>query len=105
MRGSSAPTPAKDCGRCWRICGRSSLRRRARTRRRLTPMNDDKPVQGKPFDTLNTRGLIAKREYVQGLEQRRDVEALSLLVECLCDQSWYLRDQAERAFVRLGDDG
>lgn len=68
-------------------------------------MNDDKPVQGKPFDTLNTRGLIAKREYVQGLEQRRDVEALSLLVECLCDESWYLRDQAERAFVRLGDDG
>lgn len=67
-------------------------------------MSDDKH-QGKPFDTLNTRGLTAKREYVEGLEQRRDTEALSLLVECLCDESWYLRDLAERAFMRLGEPG
>jgi len=65
-------------------------------------MSDDK---GRPFDTLNTRALTAKKEYVHGLEQRRDAEALSLLVECLCDESWYLRDLAERAFMRLGDDG
>jgi HEAT repeat protein len=68
-------------------------------------MTDDKHVQSKPFDALNSRGLTAKREYVQGLEQRRDAEALSLLVECLCDESWYLRDLAERAFMRLGDEG
>jgi hypothetical protein len=56
----------------------------------------------KPFDALNTRGLMAKREYVLGLEQRADPEALSLLVECLCDESWYLRELAENAFLRLG---
>lgn len=56
----------------------------------------------RPFDALNTRGLIAKREYVLGLEQRADAEALSLLVECLCDESWYLRELAENAFMRLG---
>jgi hypothetical protein len=65
-------------------------------------MSDDKFSQSKPFDTLNSRGLIGKRDYVRGLEQRRDDEALSLLVECLCDESWYLRDQAETALARIG---
>ena len=65
-------------------------------------MSDDKFSQTKPFDALNSRGLTGKREYVRGLEQRADAEALSLLVECLCDESWYLRDQAEGALSRLG---
>jgi hypothetical protein len=59
----------------------------------------------RPFDALNPRGLAGKREYVRGLEQRSDAEALSLLVECLCDESWFLRDLAEEALLRLGDRG
>jgi len=65
-------------------------------------MSDDKP---RPLDFLSARGLTAKREYVVGLEQRADAEALSLLVECLCDESWYLRDLAETAFLRMGERG
>ena len=65
-------------------------------------MSDDKFSQSKPFDALNSRGLTGKREYVRGLEQRADGEALSLLIECLCDESWYLRDQAEGALSRIG---
>ncbi len=69
-------------------------------------MSDDRTTpRERPLDVLNARGLTAKREYVRGLEQRRDDEALSLLVECLCDESWYLRDLAERAFLRLGEEG
>jgi HEAT repeat protein len=67
-------------------------------------MSDDKYGQ-KPFDALNSRGLTGKREYVRGLEQRSDAEALSLLVECLCDESWFLRDLAEDALLRLGERG
>ena len=67
-------------------------------------MADDKFAQSRAFDAMNPRGLAAKREYVRGLEQRRDPESLSLLVECLCDESWYLRDLAERAFLRLGEE-
>jgi HEAT repeat protein len=67
-------------------------------------MSDDKYAQSKPFDSLNSRGLTGKREYVRGLEQRADEEALSLLIECLCDESWYLRDQAEQALLRIGPD-
>jgi HEAT repeat protein len=65
-------------------------------------MSDDKFSQTKPFDALNSRGLTGKREYVRNLEQRADPEALSLLIECLCDESWYLRDQAEGALSRIG---
>jgi HEAT repeat protein len=61
--------------------------------------------ENRPLDVLNARGLTAKREYVRGLEQRHDEEALSLLVECLCDESWYLRGLAEEAFLRLGEKG
>jgi HEAT repeat protein len=67
-------------------------------------MADDKHPQG-GYDALNTRSLAAKREYVRGLEQRRDPEAISLMVECLCDESWYLRHLAEQAFLHLGEAG
>jgi HEAT repeat protein len=67
-------------------------------------MSDDRYGASRPLDVLNARGLTAKREYVRGLEQRRDPEAISLLVECLCDESWFLRDLAEEAFMRMGED-
>lgn len=65
-------------------------------------MTDDLSRDRRPLEILNARGLTAKREYVRGLEQRRDPEALSLLVECLCDESWFLRELAEEAFQRMG---
>lgn len=66
-------------------------------------MSDDAYAQGKPFDVLNSRGLAGKKEYVSGLDRRRDEQAISLLVECLYDESWYLRDQAEQALSRIGE--
>ncbi|HTR97248.1 MAG TPA: hypothetical protein VMH61_05050 [Candidatus Acidoferrales bacterium] len=66
-------------------------------------MADDRPQTGRTFDAMNARGLAGKRDYVRSLEQRRDDEALGLLVECLSDESWYLRDLAENALLRAGD--
>ena len=67
-------------------------------------MTDDKYGQGgRTYDAMNARGLAGKRDYVRSLEQRRDEEVMSLLVECLCDESWYLRELAENALLRLGD--
>jgi HEAT repeat protein len=68
-------------------------------------MADDAAAGTRASDAMNARGLSAKREYVHGLEQRADAEALSLLVECLCDESWYLRELAEEAFLRLAERG
>ena len=63
---------------------------------------DDKHGQNKTFDALNSRGLAAKREAVRELELSSDPEAIARLCECLRDESWYLRDLAEAALVRLG---
>jgi hypothetical protein len=68
-------------------------------------MSDEKYGQSKPFDVLNTRGLANKREYVRDLQMRGDAQSLSLLTECLCDESWYLRELAEEAFLNLGENG
>lgn len=65
-------------------------------------MSDDKHTPARTYDAMNPRGLAGKRDYVRGLEQRRDEEAMSLLVECLCDESWYLRELAEDALLRMG---
>jgi HEAT repeat protein len=63
-------------------------------------MTDD--VKGaNPFDALNPRGLAAKREYVRDLALRNDAQSLALLVECLCDESSYTRDLAEKAYLGL----
>ncbi len=65
-------------------------------------MSEDKYAQNKAYDALASRGLTGKRDYVRSLEQRSDAEAMSLLVECLCDESWYLRELAEEALGRIG---
>lgn len=64
-------------------------------------MTDDLKGGARPFDALNPRGLAAKREYVNDLATKADAQSLALLVECLCDESWYTRDLAEHAFQRL----
>ncbi len=68
-------------------------------------MTDDKYGQSKAVDVLNARALNAKREYVHELASRGDDQSLSLMVECLCDESWFLRDLAEQVFPKLGDRG
>jgi HEAT repeat protein len=65
-------------------------------------MTDDKFTALRSFDALSPRGLAGKREYVIGLESKADDEAVRSLVECLNDESGYMRDQAENALVRLG---
>jgi HEAT repeat protein len=63
---------------------------------------DDKHGQSKTWDALNTRSLAAKRETVRELELSADERSIAELAECLRDESWYLRDLAEAALVRLG---
>ena len=65
-------------------------------------MADETPGIGSVADAMSSRGLAGKRDYVRSLEQRRDVESLALLVECLCDESGYLRELAEAALLRIG---
>jgi HEAT repeat protein len=60
---------------------------------------------GRVHEALSSRGLAGKRDYVRSLEQRRDEQALTLLVECLSDESGYLRELAEAALTKLEERG
>src|SRR5262252_4402624 len=94
--------PVSACASCSRTCGARFRRRRWRAARRLRDtMRDD--GAGKVHEALNARGLAGKRDYVRSLEQRRDPQALTLLVECLSDESGYLRELAEAALANLGE--
>jgi HEAT repeat protein len=64
-------------------------------------MADDSYSTLKSLDALSPRGLAGKREYVLELERRADPGALLQLVECLNDESGYLRDLAGAALARL----
>ena len=66
-------------------------------------MPDEKFTSLNSLDALSPRGLAGKREYVTSLEARGDPESLALLLECLGDESGYLRDLAEAALVRIGE--
>lgn len=65
-------------------------------------MADETPGGRRIPDPVDSRRLAGSRDYVRSLEHRSDAEALSLLVECLCDDSSYLRELAEQALVRRG---
>ena len=62
-------------------------------------------MAGRVQEALSARGLAGKRDYVRSLEQRRDEQAVALLVGCLSDESGYLRELAEAALTTLGDRG
>jgi hypothetical protein len=64
---------------------------------------EDKP--SRVHEPPSARGLAGKRDYVRSLEQRRDEQAVILLVDCLRDESGYLRELAEAALVKLGEHG
>lgn len=66
-------------------------------------MPDERSQAGRVSDAMSSRGLAGKRDYVRSLEQRGDDEALGLLVQCLRDESGYLRELAEAALLKLGE--
>jgi HEAT repeat protein len=66
-------------------------------------MADERSGVDRVTDATSSRGLAGKRDYVRSLEQRRDEAAPGLLVECLCDESGYLRELAEAALLRIGE--
>jgi HEAT repeat protein len=65
-------------------------------------VTDEKHTTLRVLDDLQMKSLDGKREYVESLKERDDEQALSLLVECLCDESAFLRKLAEEALILKG---
>lgn len=65
-------------------------------------MADERHATMRALDALQLKGFNDKRDYVASLEARADEQAVSLLIECLCDESAYLRNLAEKSLIRIG---
>ena len=65
-------------------------------------MADESPGGRRAPDPVDSRRLAGSRDYVRSLEHRSDAESLGLLVQCLSDDSNYLRELAEAALMRRG---
>lgn len=64
-------------------------------------MNDRLEIGG-TLEALRRKNLEGKKSFVEELRRQKTPQAISLLLEILCDESWYLRDLAIGALVEVG---
>lgn len=64
-------------------------------------MNDRLEIGG-TLEALRRKNLEGKKTFVEELRRQKTPQAISLLLEILCDESWYLRDLAIGALVEVG---
>lgn len=65
-------------------------------------MVDDRLESGRTLEALRKKNLEGKRMFIEELRRQKTPKAVSLLLEILCDESWYLRELAIGALVEAG---
>ena len=63
---------------------------------------DERLETGRTLDALRRKNLEGKKNFVEELRRQKTPQALSLLLEILCDESWYLRELAIGALAEMG---
>lgn len=63
---------------------------------------DDRIESGRAIEALRRKNLEGKRAFIEELRQT-DPKAISLLLEILCDESWFLRELALKSLVEIGE--
>jgi HEAT repeat protein len=63
---------------------------------------EDKLESGRTLEALRRKNLEGKRLFIEELRRQKTTRAVSLLLEILCDESWYLRELAIGALVETG---
>ena len=67
-------------------------------------MRDDELDGGRILERLRLKNLAGKKNLIEDLKNRKSQRSVSLLVEMLQDESWYLREQAVKALTDAGDE-
>jgi hypothetical protein len=62
---------------------------------------DEKIESGRALEALRRKNLEGKKTFIDELKRLQDPRSVSLLLEILCDESWYLRDLALKALVEI----
>jgi len=65
-------------------------------------MEDEELSEGRLLDRRRLKNVEGKRNLVEDLKKRKSQRSISLLVEMLQDESWYLREQAVKALSEAG---
>jgi HEAT repeat protein len=56
------------------------------------------------LERLRLKNLSGKKNLIEDLKKRKSQRSVSLLVEMLQDESWYLREQAVKALCEAGEE-
>jgi len=67
-------------------------------------MENEELDSGKILERLRIKNLSGKRHLIEDLKKRKNPRTVSLLVEMLQDESWYLREQAVLALSDAGEE-
>jgi HEAT repeat protein len=67
-------------------------------------MRDDELNGAKILEKFRLKNLAGKKNLIEDLKKRKSPRSISLLVEMLQDESWYLREQAVQALSDAGDE-
>ncbi len=63
----------------------------------------DRLEAGRTLEALRRKNLEGKKLFIEELRDQKTPKSVSLLLEILCDESWYLRDLAIGALVESGE--
>lgn len=63
---------------------------------------DERLESGRTLEALRRKNLEGKKTFIDELRRQKNPKSVSLLLEILCDESWYLRDLARAALVETG---
>lgn len=69
-----------------------------------TIMKEEEPDGAKILERLRLKNLTGKKNLIEDLKKRKSQRSVSLLVEMLQDESWYLREQAVQALSEAGEE-
>lgn len=64
---------------------------------------DERIESGRAIEALRRKNLEGKRAFIEELRRHQDAKSISLLLEILCDESWFLRELAIKALVEMGE--
>lgn len=67
-------------------------------------MRNDELEDAKILERLRLKNMAGKKNLIEDLKKRKSQRSVSLLVEMLQDESWYLREQAVQALCDAGDE-
>lgn len=70
----------------------------------MNDIDEEELDRSRILERLRLQNISGKRNVIEDLKKRKGQRSVSLLVEMLQDESWYVREQAVKALGEAGDE-